>query len=36
MVDLHARGRLPATGFVRQEDASLDEFLADRFGRHYA
>jgi saccharopine dehydrogenase-like NADP-dependent oxidoreductase len=36
MVDLHARGRLPATGFVRQEDASLDEFLANRFGRHYA
>jgi len=36
MVDLHAEGRLPATGFVRQEDASLDDFLANRFGRYYA
>ncbi len=36
MVDLHAEGKLPATGFVRQEDANLADFLANRFGRHYA
>jgi saccharopine dehydrogenase-like NADP-dependent oxidoreductase len=36
MLDLHREGRLPAHGFVRQEQASLDDFLANRFGRHYA
>jgi saccharopine dehydrogenase-like NADP-dependent oxidoreductase len=36
MVDLHREGKLPARGFVRQEQASLDDFLANRFGRHYA
>jgi saccharopine dehydrogenase-like NADP-dependent oxidoreductase len=36
MLDLHREGRLPAKGFVRQEEASLDDFLANRFGRHYA
>ncbi len=36
MVDLHADGQLPATGFVRQEDARLDDFLANRFGAAYA
>lgn len=36
MLDLHREGRLPAKGFVRQEMASLDDFLANRFGRHYA
>ncbi len=36
MVDLHASGQLPASGFVRQEDATLDAFLTNRFGRHYA
>ena len=36
MVDLHAKGQLPQTGFVRQEEASLEPFLANRFGRHYA
>lgn len=35
MVDLHREGTLPKTGFVRQEDVSLDAFLANRFGRHY-
>lgn len=33
MVDL---GRLPQRGFVRQEEARLDEFLANRFGRYLA
>lgn len=36
MVDLHREGRLPAAGFVRQEEARLPDFLANRFGRHYA
>lgn len=36
MVDLHREGSLPARGFVRQEQASLESFLANRFGRHYA
>jgi saccharopine dehydrogenase-like NADP-dependent oxidoreductase len=35
MVDLMRDGKLPAAGFVRQEQASLDDFLANRFGRHY-
>jgi len=36
MVDLHSQGKLPATGFVKQEDAVLADFLANRFGRYYA
>jgi saccharopine dehydrogenase-like NADP-dependent oxidoreductase len=36
MVDLMREGKLPASGFVRQEQASLDDFLANRFGRNYA
>ena len=33
MVDLMVAGRLPRHGFVRQEQASLPDFLANRFGR---
>lgn len=36
MVDLLRGGKLPQRGFVRQEDADLKDFLANRFGRHYA
>ena len=36
MVDLHRDGKLPKKGFVRQEMAKLDEFLENRFGRHFA
>ena len=36
VLDLLADGRVPARGFVRQEDISLDAFLANRFGRVYA
>lgn len=36
MLDLLAQGRLPQRGFVRQEDVTLDAFLANRFGRVYA
>lgn len=36
MVDLLVAGRLPRQGFVRQEQATLPDFLANRFGRVYA
>ncbi|MFO1218205.1 MAG: saccharopine dehydrogenase family protein [Burkholderiaceae bacterium] len=36
MLDLLAHGALPTAGFVRQEDVSLDAFLANRFGSVYA
>ncbi len=36
MVDLMASGTLNQTGFVRQEQVSLEQFLANRFGQHYA
>ena len=36
MLDLLAQGRLPQSGFVRQEQLALDDFLANRFGRVYA
>ncbi len=36
MIDLMAHGKLPARGFIRQEQVSLDDFLANRFGRVYA
>lgn len=35
VLDLHMAGHLPEHGFVRQEQVSLDEFLANRFGRYY-
>jgi saccharopine dehydrogenase-like NADP-dependent oxidoreductase len=35
MVDLMRAGRIPDRGFVRQEEASLESFLSNRFGRHY-
>ncbi|MEZ6098083.1 MAG: saccharopine dehydrogenase NADP-binding domain-containing protein [Pirellulaceae bacterium] len=34
-IDLHLQGKLPRRGFVKQEDVNLDDFLANRFGRHY-
>jgi saccharopine dehydrogenase-like NADP-dependent oxidoreductase len=36
VLDLLVAGHLPQQGFVRQEDISLPEFLANRFGRAYA
>ena len=36
MVDMMRDGMLTARGFVRQEEADLDKFLANRFGQHYA
>jgi len=35
VVDLHATGRLPSSGFVRQEQVSLEDFLDNRFGQYY-
>ncbi len=35
VLDLHVEGKLPQTGFVRQEDVELDDFLANRFGAYY-
>jgi saccharopine dehydrogenase-like NADP-dependent oxidoreductase len=36
VLDMHAQGQLPTQGFVRQEQVSLNDFLNNRFGRHYA
>jgi saccharopine dehydrogenase-like NADP-dependent oxidoreductase len=36
VLDLLAAGRLPARGFVRQEEIGLGDFLANRFGKAYA
>jgi len=35
VLDLLAAGHLPQSGFVRQEDITLDRFLQNRFGRTY-
>lgn len=35
MVDLHRRGDLPRSGFIRQEDCSLEAFNATTFGLAY-
>jgi saccharopine dehydrogenase-like NADP-dependent oxidoreductase len=36
VLDMLADGKLRDRGFVRQEEISLDGFLANRFGRYYA
>jgi saccharopine dehydrogenase-like NADP-dependent oxidoreductase len=36
MVDMMREDLLPTKGFVRQEEADLDRFLANRFGQYYA
>jgi saccharopine dehydrogenase-like NADP-dependent oxidoreductase len=36
VVDLHFAGKLPSKGFVKQEQVSLSDFLANRFGVCYA
>jgi saccharopine dehydrogenase-like NADP-dependent oxidoreductase len=35
LLDLLAEGKLPQSGFVRQEDVRLGDFLANHFGRAY-
>jgi saccharopine dehydrogenase-like NADP-dependent oxidoreductase len=34
-VDLHVAGKLPRSGFVKQEEIDYAAFLANRFGKHY-
>ena len=36
VLDLLSEGKLPARGFLKQEDIPLELFLANRFGRYYA
>ena len=36
MVDLVVEGKLPQKGMVRQEQATLADFTANRFGQYYA
>jgi saccharopine dehydrogenase-like NADP-dependent oxidoreductase len=36
VLDLFFTGHLPQTGFVKQEQVDLDQFLANRFGKCYA
>ena len=36
LLDLLAEGKIAQSGFVRQEDIGLDEFLANRFGANFA
>jgi saccharopine dehydrogenase-like NADP-dependent oxidoreductase len=36
VLDLLADGKVPARGFVKQEEIGLDMFLSNRFGRYYA
>ena len=35
VMDLMRQGKLPAQGFVRQEDVSLNDFMQTEFGRYY-
>jgi saccharopine dehydrogenase-like NADP-dependent oxidoreductase len=35
VLDMHVAGQLPKQGFVRQEDVTLSDFLANRFGAVY-
>ncbi|TWT87242.1 Lysine 6-dehydrogenase [Pseudobythopirellula maris] len=36
VLDLHFSGKLPASGFVRQEDVVFDEYMATEFAKPYA
>ncbi len=36
VVDMFVAGKLPSSGFVRQEDVSFDDFIENRFGCYYA
>lgn len=35
VVDLHVAGKLPHTGFVKQEQVTFDDFIHNRFGQYY-
>jgi saccharopine dehydrogenase (NAD+, L-lysine-forming) len=36
VLDLKFEAKLPAAGFVRQEEIDLAAFLANRFGKYYS
>jgi len=36
VLDLLMEGKLPQSGFVRNEEVNWDDFINNRFGRHYA
>ncbi len=36
VLDLLNEGQIPGKGFVRMEDIRYEDFIANRFGRHYA
>lgn len=35
VLDLLCQGKLPQKGFIRQEEIAFDDFIANRFGKHY-
>ncbi len=35
VLDMHATGKLAGRGLVKQEEVDLQQFLGNRFGRHY-
>src|SRR5262249_44661768 len=35
VLDLHIAGKLPPSGFVKQEQVDFGEFIKNRFGRYY-
>ena len=35
VLDLHASGKLPNRGLLRQEQVTMEQFLANRFGKYY-
>ncbi len=35
MLDLLHTGKIPTSGFIKQEEVALSDFLANRFGRYY-
>lgn len=36
VLDMHAQGKLQKTGFIKQEDITLQSFLENRFGKYYS
>ena len=35
VLDMHARGLLPQTGFIKQESIDFEKFVKNRFGKVY-
>ena len=36
ILDMLKDGKVPTKGFVKMEDVNYDDFIANRFGQHYA